>query len=195
MTRTAVRISVATMLAIAFAFLMVSVVHAKQKVDVCHRTASDTNPYVLISVPADEANGHITGDGKNHKKPRLWKSDGIFRGVAHLAGDKKWDFYADEFGCEDITSESTPTPTPSPSPSSSIDIPATASPTPLPSEKPSITEDNPEWDCHTMGNRICGTPDTAMEDENPLFFILGLLFLVGAGGYLVMRAAEALDRR
>lgn len=79
--------------------------NAVDKVGVCHRTASDTNPYVYISVPENQANGHITGTGKNHKKPRVWKSDGTWRGVAHSAGDPKIDYLAPNGAqdCEDST--------------------------------------------------------------------------------------------
>lgn len=66
----------------------------KEKVGVCHRTGSDTNPYVYTRVPADEANGHITGTAKNHKSPRVWKSDGTWRGTSHVAGDEKRDYLA-----------------------------------------------------------------------------------------------------
>jgi len=33
----------------------------KDKVVVCHATHSETNPYVLISVPEDAAFGHVNG--------------------------------------------------------------------------------------------------------------------------------------
>lgn len=29
---------------------------------------------------------------------------------------------------------------------------------PPPAPEVRITEDDPRWDCHTMGNRICGAP-------------------------------------
>jgi hypothetical protein len=89
---------------------------AQQKVGVCHRTASDTNPYVYIEVPAAQANGHITGTAKNHKKPREWKSDGTWRGVPHQEGDPKEDYLAPG-GSDDCEDTST---TPSVSPSESI---------------------------------------------------------------------------
>lgn len=36
------------------------------KVLLCHGTASDTNPYVLISVSANAAANHLDGHGKNN---------------------------------------------------------------------------------------------------------------------------------
>ncbi|MCD9154449.1 hypothetical protein [Aeromicrobium duanguangcaii] len=64
------------------------------KVGVCHRTASESNPYVFISVPKDEANGHITGTDKQHNHQVTWATDGTWRGMAHKAGDLRLDYYA-----------------------------------------------------------------------------------------------------
>lgn len=82
----------------------------QEKVGVCHRTASETNPYVYIYVPKDEANGHITGTDKQHNTKVYWKSDGTWRGVPHHAGDEKLDYYADgPADCEDTASTTTTT--------------------------------------------------------------------------------------
>lgn len=91
------------------------------KVGICHRTASDSNPYVYIEV--DEASlspGHLDNADPGHK-PTYWKSDGTFRGVAHVAGDPKDDYLAPGGAgdCEDF--EQSPSPTPSPSPSPPVD--------------------------------------------------------------------------
>ena len=59
----------------------------QDKIGICHRTASETNPYVYLRVPADEANGHITGTGSQHNQQVTWDSDGTWRGVAHAASD------------------------------------------------------------------------------------------------------------
>lgn len=64
------------------------------KVAVCHRTASESNPYTFILVPEDEANGHITGTSAQHNSQVVWKSDGTWRGVEHKAGDLKLDYFA-----------------------------------------------------------------------------------------------------
>jgi hypothetical protein len=111
------------------------------KVGVCHRTASETNPYVYIEVPADEANGHITGTGKQHNENVYWKSAGTWRGVDHLAGDIKLDYYANSRSdCEDTVVEPTPDPTPTPPV-------VTEAPDPVINEPPVIT-DKPKHKSH-----------------------------------------------
>lgn len=82
----------------------------EHKVAICHRTASDTNPYVYIEV--DEASlspGHLDNADPGHK-PTYWKSDGVFRGVAHSDGDPKDDYLAPggPSDCEDFPSTTTP---------------------------------------------------------------------------------------
>lgn len=110
--------------------------NGQDKVGVCHRTASETNPYVYIEVPADEANGHITGTDKQHNEQVTWKSDGTWRGVPHKAGDLKLDYYASSAAeCED-TVPTTPTETPS----TPTETPSTPTETPsVPTETPSVT--------------------------------------------------------
>lgn len=74
----------------------------KEKVGVCHRTASESNPYVYIEVPKDEANGHITGTDKQHNHKVYWESDGTWRGSAHKTGDERVDYYASSSAdCQD----------------------------------------------------------------------------------------------
>lgn len=83
------------------------------KVAVCHRTASEGNPYVFIEVPEDEANGHITGTSQQHNLKITWKTDGTWRGVPHKAGDVKLDYYAheDEIALKKCFDPEAPTPT------------------------------------------------------------------------------------
>ncbi|WP_426245655.1 hypothetical protein [Nocardioides sp. LHG3406-4] len=83
------------------------------KVGVCHRTASpdDKNPYVYISVPRDEANGHITGTDSQHNHKVTWREDGIWRGVPHKAGDERLDYFAPG-GAADCNDTTPPTPEP-----------------------------------------------------------------------------------
>lgn len=81
----------------------------KEKVGVCHRTGSETNPYVYIEVPADKANGHITGESKQHNHNVVWKSDGVWNGEAHAAGDEKLDYLASE---QDVAERDCPNRTP-----------------------------------------------------------------------------------
>lgn len=78
------------------------------KVTICHRTASDSNPYVFIEV--DEASlspGHLDNADPGHK-PTFWKSDGVFRGVPHSEGDPKDDYLAQSAAdCEDFPQTTT----------------------------------------------------------------------------------------
>jgi hypothetical protein len=120
-----------------------AVAHATQpdpehKVGLCHRTASDTNPYVYIEVDEASLPAHLN-DLPGHPA-KVWKTDGTFRGVVHVAGDLKSDYLAETSAdCVDNTS---PTPTPTPTP--------TDSPTPTP------TETTPPPTCHDDGS--CFTP-------------------------------------
>jgi hypothetical protein len=105
----------------------------QDKVGVCHRTASESNPYVYISVPADEANGHITGTDKQHNQQVTWKTDGTWRGVAHKAGDLRLDYLASSPNdCEDTTPTTTPTPTPTTSTPTTTPTTPTTAPTTAP---------------------------------------------------------------
>jgi hypothetical protein len=51
---------------------------------------------VLINVPQDEANGHLTGTNKQHNHKVYWKSDGVYDGIAHTAGQLKEDYLASD---------------------------------------------------------------------------------------------------
>ena len=63
------------------------------KVDVCHATSSDTNPYVFINV--DIASTKFQGHLMHRNAPnKHWKSDGWWNGVWHTAGSPKADFIA-----------------------------------------------------------------------------------------------------
>jgi LPXTG-motif cell wall-anchored protein len=62
------------------------------KTGLCHRTASDSNPYVFIEVDDNSLQSHLT-DTKGHF-PKPWKSDGVFRSVSHVKGDLKHDYEA-----------------------------------------------------------------------------------------------------
>jgi len=72
------------------------------KTSICHRTASDTNPYVFETVDNASLQAHLS-NGKGHF-PKYWKSDGIWRGVAHVVGDPKNDYRASTAAdCRDTT--------------------------------------------------------------------------------------------
>lgn len=108
----------------------------EHKVAICHRTASDTNPYVYIEVDvASLSPGHLDNADPGHK-PTFWKSDGVFRGVPHVDGDPKDDYLAEsESDCNDFA-QPTPTPTPEATPSPTPEPSATPSPTPSASATP-----------------------------------------------------------
>jgi len=86
---------------------------AVNKVNICHATSSDTNPYVFIQVDDDSAKlkGHLMHREDPNKK---WKTDGTYEGKTHSAGDPKPDLigaFTDDQGVHhdydgDITSAS-----------------------------------------------------------------------------------------
>lgn len=82
----------------------------QDNVGVCHRTASESNPYVFIEVPPAEANGHITGTSNQHNQKVVWPTAGTWRGIPHAAGDLRLDYLAPG-GEGDCTDEEFPPPT------------------------------------------------------------------------------------
>lgn len=62
------------------------------KTAICHRTASDSNPYVYEEVDDNSLDAHYNNLPGHPEK--YWKSDGTWRGVAHEAGDPKNDYPA-----------------------------------------------------------------------------------------------------
>lgn len=124
------------------------------KVSICHRTASDTNPYVFITVASQAAaQAHIGNTAKGHFA-KAWKTAGTFRGEAHLPGDAKDDYYATvEADCEDtVVTEPTEPPTtepttePTETPTTEPTEPPTTEPTetPAPSETPTPKPPKPD---------------------------------------------------
>ncbi|MEO7005389.1 MAG: hypothetical protein ABI275_05490 [Terrimesophilobacter sp.] len=60
------------------------------KVNICHATNSDTNPYTYINVSVNsiQYEGHLA----HHTSPnKTWKTNTTFNGVLHLAGSPKAD--------------------------------------------------------------------------------------------------------
>ncbi|GAA2084358.1 hypothetical protein IDH50_06145 [Aeromicrobium tamlense] len=112
--------------------------NGQEKIGVCHRTASESNPYVYLEVPAAEANGHITGTGSQHHQQVTWKSEGSWRGVAHAAGDLRLDYYAheDEIAARQCLDTSTPTEDPTTPPTEDPTTPPTEEPTEDPTTPP-----------------------------------------------------------
>jgi hypothetical protein len=116
------------------------------KVAICHRTASDTNPYVYIEV--DEASlspGHLDNADPGHK-PTYWKSDGVWRDVQHVAGDPKDDYLAEgPEDCEDTQVPPTsPPPTTPPPTTPPTSTPPTVPPTHTPTWTPTWTPTGPD---------------------------------------------------
>jgi hypothetical protein len=105
---------------------------AKNPVNVCHATGSDSNPYVFIVVDDDSIwstkKHEWRGHGTHRADPnKTWKSAGTFEGVHHDAGAPKPDFigsFTDDDGvfhamdgnitaasCDDIPATDHPTAT------------------------------------------------------------------------------------
>lgn len=144
-----------------FGFTMMTASASQNKVGVCHRTASDTNPYTYIEVPEHEANGHITGTDKQHNEKAVWKSDGVWRGVVYAAGDIKLDYLAtNRLSCENTTvTEPTDNPT--------EDVSETPTPTVTvePSPTETITEDVDECVVDSVDTCLENPPYTTSRVE------------------------------
>ena len=106
--------------------------HPDHKVGLCHRTASDTNPYVYIEVDEAAVDTHLH-NGQGH--PPKTNEDGSPRN----------DYLADDASDCEVTSSPPPddeSPSPSPTTTPSQSPEPSASPTPEPSDEPS-TEPSP----------------------------------------------------
>ena len=73
---------------------------AKEPVNICHATSSDSNPYVFITVDDDSVKfrGHLMHRNDPNKR---WKSAGTFNGEDHVANQAKPDLigsYTDSDG-------------------------------------------------------------------------------------------------
>jgi hypothetical protein len=105
--KNAIYAAMGTALTVALAILGLSAASATgggddHKTSICHRTASDTNPYVFETVDNASLQAHLS-NGKGHF-PKEWKSDGTWRGVPHVAGDPKNDYLATAASdCQDTT--------------------------------------------------------------------------------------------
>lgn len=118
--------------------------NSEHKTSICHRTASDTNPYVFIEVDNNSLGAHFNNLPGHPAK--YWKSDGVWRGVSHNKGDAKNDYLASNASdCDELTSTPTPTveptatPTENPTPTPTETPTQTPEPTPTPSNSPEPT--------------------------------------------------------
>jgi len=134
------------------------------KVGICHRTASDTNPYVFITVDEAAVDTHL-GNGQGH--PAKTNEDGSPRN----------DFLADDESDCDLTVEATPTPV--------------VEATPTIAATPTDTLATPSLP--PTGNRPdASLPSTDTESDTPQgpakpFLLLAILGTVGMAGFLILR--------
>lgn len=104
------------------------------KTAICHRTASDLNPYVYEEVDDHSLDGHYNNLPGHPAK--FWKTAGVFRGQAHVVGDPRNDYPATTAAdCED-TVETEPTDPPTTEPTQEPSETPTTEPTETPTETP-----------------------------------------------------------
>jgi outer membrane biosynthesis protein TonB len=151
----------------------------EHKVQLCHRTASDTNPYVLIEVDEAAVDTHLH-NGQGH--PAKENPDGSPR--------NDYLYVKGEAECEPGDPEEpevTPTPTPEVTPTPTPEVTPTPTPevTPTPEITPEITPvttppppKGPETDVEVDVAPVSST--------NGLLFVLGVLGL-GSGLLLLRR--------
>ncbi|GAB3857167.1 hypothetical protein GCM10028801_15380 [Nocardioides maradonensis] len=125
------------------------------KTSICHRTASDTNPYVFETVDDASLQAHLS-NGKGHP-PTHWKSDGTWRGVHHNAGDPKNDYLASSpADCED-TMPTTPATTPPTTPATTPPTTPPTTPATTPPTTPATTPATTPPTCPTATDTVTTT--------------------------------------
>lgn len=143
---------------------------AAEKVGVCHATSSASNPYVYIEVaPAALWNsGHVAHEGDifpaGEWKGQSWEAQGdqALLATGCVAPTPEPDPEPEP----EPAPEPEPTPDPAPEPTPEPEPAPEPAPEPEPTPEPGddvIHEDDPRWDCATMGNRTCGPVDPAPE--------------------------------
>lgn len=183
-------LAVLAMLLLVAAPVVATKPNPEHKAGICHRTASDTNPYVFIEVDVASLDAHLNNLPGHPAK--AWKSDGTFRGTSHVSGDLKNDYEAtDALECEDAPVETaTPTPmeeptatptegptaTPTPTEEPSPTLQETPEATPTPSEYQPTSNETPTETPILSGG---GTPDTAMSYANVSWLLYLGFMLIG----------------
>jgi len=158
------KLGIALMAAGLLVFAITSATFATQppdhKVGLCHRTASDSNPYVYIEVDVASLPAHLNNLPGHPAK-------------TNADGSPRNDYLADSASDCDQQSEPTPTPTPEP----------TATPTPSETPVPSVTpSDTPRPDRSTPPRTLPQT-DTVSDVANVVSpgwqWTLVMAFVVG----------------
>lgn len=158
--------------------LAVAPLRNTDKVQLCHRTSSDSNPYVLIEIDQSAVDTHLN-NGQGH--PAKTNEDGSPRNdFLYVKGEAECE-PGDEPGEEpEATPEATPTPTPEATPTPTPEATpsptpeATATPTPSTTPVPAALETAPPTDVAPDGEPASSPPVW-------LIVIVGLTFgLLGA---------------
>jgi hypothetical protein len=143
---------------------------AHQKVTLCHATASDTNPYVSITVninsveDAENVGGH--GNHEGDIIPPYTYNDFTFEGQ----GDQSLLPDCGVVATTTTTEASTTTSSTSTSTTSTAVTTTTEAPTTTTTVAPPVhvcQEDEACWDCKTMGNHVCGVPPVTIHAPAP----------------------------
>jgi hypothetical protein len=205
-----VAVSLTAVLAVPVATVMAPAAQAtkpdpEHKVTLCHRTHSETNPYVVITVDVASVKfeGHDSHDGP------VWypgaKEDGVFWGdiIPSFTQEDGYPFDYEgknlteegeailEAGCE--TPEPSPTPTPTPTETPSPTPTETPSPTPPPTSTPPPTTTPPTHSTHTPppSTTVCAGPDCHKTADTGI----GRNGTIAAGAGLMLLTAGALALR
>lgn len=157
------------------------------KVQLCHRTASDTNPYVLIEVDVASLDAHLNNLPGHPAK-------------TNADGSPRNDYlYSEETPCSPeptptstptVTSEPTPTPTSTVTPSSSPDATPSVAPSPVPTPSEPTSTPTPTF-IQPVAVLTLPPTDTAEYDGAPasadasMAAIGRTLLLIGAFWFII----------
>lgn len=111
--------------------------HPGHKVAICHRTASSTNPYVLIEVDEAAVNTHL---GNGHGHPAKTNADGSPRNdFLYIKGEAECNPGVEATETPEVTPTATPEVTQSPEVTPSPEASQTPEVTPVPDATPEPT--------------------------------------------------------